>query len=138
MKRSHFLRISSFLMMLTSLARFFFGFAMINLFATARNMGTSDPQTLKTAGAAFAVLLLGAVTDLICGFVGALNWEEPLHAVRCSAWGAAALLLGVAGNLFQSLTGYGVSPVAWTTGAVMPAVFLAAALHFTLKRNTGR
>ena len=85
LKRIRFLRISGFLMMLTSPARFFFGFAMINLFATARNRGTSDPGTLKTAGTAFAVLLMGAVTDPVCGFMGALNWDEPLHAVRCLA-----------------------------------------------------
>ncbi len=138
MKRSHFLRLASFLMMLNSLVRAFFGFSMFNLFAAARNMGGANSSDVRKAGIALGLLIVGAFADLICGFVGALNWEEPLLARRCSVWGGAALFLGLAGNLAQSLTGYGVSYVAWTTGVIVPALFLFAALHFArnAKRNS--
>ena len=135
MRRSHFLRLSSFLMMLTALVRAFFGIMMINLFAMAKNMGTSDPSTVRMAGIAFGLLMAGAAADLICGFVGALNWEEPLLAGRCIAWGTVALLLGLAGNFAQSFTGYGVSYVAWTTGLIIPLAYLISAVHFKLMQK---
>ena len=132
MRRSPLLKAASILMMLSSLVRFFFGIMMINFFTTARSFGAADPAMLRGAGLAFALLLLGAVAELICGFQGAVNWEEPLKAGRCAAWGGAALLLGLLGNGAQALTSYGVSYVAWITGAAVPAFFLAAALHFAL------
>lgn len=140
MKRSQLLKYASILMMLISLVRFFFGFMMINFFSAARNMGAAEKETLTLAGVAFGAILLCAVAELISGFVGALNWEEPLHAVRCVVWGAVSLLLGLVGNILQGLTGYGISFVAWTTGCVVPLLFLAAALHFafSVRRDGAR
>ena len=130
MRRSHFLKYASILMMLTSLVRVVFGFMMINFYATALNMGGVDKQLMTVAGIAFGLLLACAAAELISGFIGALNWEEPLRAGRCVLWGAVTLFLGLAGNLVQGLTGYGISIVAWTTGAVVPLVFLTAAVLF--------
>lgn len=138
MKRSRFLKYVSILMMLISLVRFFFGLMMTNLFTTASTLGRADKQTVQTAFLAFAVIILCAVAELVCGFLGALNWEEPLRARRCVIWGILTLVLGLAGNVIQSFTGYGVSFVAWTTGAVAPALYLAAALRFYLRAGKRR
>ena len=130
MRRSPLLKAASILMMLSSLVRFFFGIMMINFFATARTFGAADHAMLRGAGIALALLVLGALTELICGFLGALHWEEPLRAKSCAVWGGAALLLGLLGNGAQALTGYGVSCVAWCTGALVPGFFLLACLLF--------
>lgn len=133
MRRSLSLKIVSIVMMLVSLVRLVFGLMMLNLFATASNMGAADEQMLRTALIAMALIIACAVAELVSGFLGALNWEEPLRSGRSVRWGTAALILGIAGNFVQSLTGYGVSYVAWTTGFIAPAVYLAAALHFHLR-----
>ncbi len=137
MRRSHFLKYASILMMLISLVRFFFGVMMLNLYVTGRNMGTVEPFTLRLAGIAFGLILIGAVAELISGFIGALNWEEPLRAGRCVLWGAVSLVLGLVGNIVQGATGYGISYVAWITGCIVPALFTGAALHFRLKSRGG-
>lgn len=136
MKHSHFLKYASILMMLISLVRLIFGFMMINFFATASNMGAVEKGTLTVAGIAFGLILLCAAAELVSGFIGALNWEEPLRAGRCVVWGTVCLFLGLAGNLVQGLTGYGISLVAWTTGFIVPLLFLAAALHFRYRSRS--
>ena len=129
MRRCVPLKYISFLMILTSLVRFFFGLGMINIFVTARSYGGDNAQ-LTLAVTAFLLILCCAVCEIICGFTGALNWEEPLRAGRCLGWSCAALLLGLAGNGVQRATGYGVSLVAWSTGVVVPALSALAALWF--------
>ena len=133
MRRSHFLRLCSLLSMLASLVRALFGIMMINFFSTALSFGSVSKGEIRLANLAAALLMLGALTLLTCGFLGALNWEEPLRAANCAKWGGAALLLGVGGNLLQGMIGYGVSYVAWTTGAIVPGLFFLAALHFALR-----
>ena len=130
MKQSIFLKYTSIIMMLTAVVRLFFGFMMINFFATAHTFGAADPAMLRYAGAAILLIVLCALAELVCGFQGDMNWAEPLLSGKCLKWGAAALALGLAGNAFQWLSGYGVSYVAWLTGAVIPAVFTLAAWLF--------
>lgn len=130
MRRSVFLKYASILMMLTSMVRIFFGITMFNFFATALTLGAADREMVRGAGISLGLIVLGAAAELVCGFIGALNWEEPLRAKRCTIWGAVALLLGLLGNGAQALTGYGVSYVAWTTGGLMPLLYLAASLRF--------
>ena len=119
--------------MLTSLVRFVFGIMMLNFFSTALSFGAVSKGEIRLANFAAAILMLGALALLVCGFLGALSWEEPLRAASCAKWGGAALLLGLGGNLLQGLTGYGVSYVAWTTGAIVPGLFLVSALHFAFR-----
>lgn len=133
MRRSHFLRFTCILMMLTSLIRFIMGLTMFNFYVSARNMGGFDDKTIRYAAITLGVLTLCALAELISGFIGSLNWDEPLLAYRCVRWGIISLGLGLAGNLLQGLLGYGVSYVAWTTGAVIPALYAAAALRFQRK-----
>ena len=135
MRRSRFLKYSCILMMLTSFVRFFFGITMINFYTTASTFGAVEKETLRMAGLTLALVLACAAAELICGFVGALNWEEPLRAGKCFGWGLAALLLGLAGNGMQALLGYGVSEVAWATGCIAPLVYLAASLRFLLAQR---
>lgn len=118
--------------MLISLVRAAFGVMMINFYATARTFGAVEKSTLRAAGITLALVFACAALELISGFVGALNWEEPLHAKKCAVWGAAALATGLAGNAAQAMTGYGVSYVAWITGCIVPMIYLAASLHFCL------
>jgi len=136
MRRSFFLKYISIFMILTSLARFFFGFMMINFFATAKTFGAVEPEMMRRALLALLLVLICAGAEMVCGFQGALNWAEPLLAGRCVRWGVAAVLSGLAGNGLQWLTGYGVSFVAWTTGVVMPGAYLLAAVLF-FRRSKG-
>lgn len=122
-------------MMLSSLVRLFFAIMMINFFATAKTFGVVDAPMLRYAGLSLAFSIACAGTELIGGFVGALNWEEPLHAGRCVGWAAAALVTGLIANWMQALCGYGISFVAWITGCAIPLLFLAASLHFLLSQN---
>ena len=129
MRQCKILKYVSFLMILSALVRLFFGLGMINFFATARSMGY-ESAALSYVLPAFGLILLCAVCELICGFSGALNWEEPLRVGRCLLWGCAALALGIAGNAMQRLTGYGVSIIAWCTGVILPVLFCLAAGWF--------
>ncbi len=133
MRRSSLLKYVSFLMMLTAIVRAIFGIGMMNFFVTAKSLGFDNPTAMTLAKIALWLILLCAVAELVGGFVGALNWEEPLGTRKCVAWGAVMLGLGLAGNLVQALTGYGVSYVAWATGAAAPGLFLLAAVRFRVK-----
>ena len=135
MRRSHFLKYSCILLMLSSLVRLFFAIMMINFFATAKTFGAVDASMLRYAGLALAFSIACAACELTGGFVGALNWEEPLHAGRCVAWALAALFTGLAGNWMQALSGYGISYVAWITGCGIPLLYFAASLHFLLSQH---
>ena len=137
MRRFLPLKYISFLMILTSLVRLVFGLGMINIFVTARSFG-GEQEALTLALIAFLLILCCAVCEMICGFHGALNWEEPLRAGRTFAWGCAALALGLLGNGVQRATGYGVSIVAWSTGVIVPALFLLAAGWFWRGSRTVR
>ena len=132
MRRSMLLKYVSFLIMLVSLVRLFLGISMFNMFTVAKTMGAVDTDAVRLAAIALGLIILSAASELICGFIGALNWEEPLRAMVCVRYGTVSLLLGLAGNLTQSFTGYGVSWIAWMTGFVTPTLFLISALRFAL------
>ena len=139
MRRSRFLKYSCILMLLTAFVRIAFGIMMINFYSTAATFGAVEKGTLRTAGLTLFLVLSCGAAELACGFVGALNWEEPLHAPKCFAWGLAALLLGLAGNAMQAVLGYGISEVAWFTGCIAPLVYFAASLRFLLgQRRAGK
>ena len=129
MRKSNFLRVGSILCMLSGLVRIVFGFMMINYFSTVLSFGIGR-ESIGFANLTAGVLLLGGLAQEVCGFKGAMNWEEPLRAKSCAVWGSATLLLGLAGNCMQILTGYGTSYVTWTTGLIVPGLFFAAALLF--------
>ncbi len=138
MRRSYFLKYICILTMLAALVRFFFGIMLINFYATANTFGAVEKSTLRLAGVSTALNVLCAAALLACGFLGALNWEEPLNAGKCARWGLAALLLGLGANFLQAVTGYGVSYVAWITGALAPALYLFACLHFRVHSKKER
>ena len=119
--------------MMTSIVRTIFGIIMLHFFSTTHIMGATDDQTLLLAAIALAFILLGAGCELVGGFWGVVNWEEPLLAYKSVRFGIFTLAFGLIGNLLQGLTGYGISYVAWVTGAVVPALFLIAAIHFQVK-----
>ena len=133
MRKSRFLQVSSILSMLGGLVRIVFGFMMLNYFSTALTFGAIGVDQIRFANITFWVLLLGGIAELICGFKGAMNWEEPLRAKSCAVWGGATLLLCLGGNVLQILTGYGASYVTWTTGLIVPGLFFTAALIFALR-----
>lgn len=136
MRRSRFMLISSTLSMLSGLVRIVFGIMMINYFSTLLTFQRMNEQQLlfiRFANATVAVLLLGGIAQVICGFKGAMNWEEPLRARSCALWGGVTLALGLIGNIMQIVTGYGASYVTWITGLIVPGLFFAAALIFALR-----
>ena len=136
MRKSRFVLVCSALCMLSGLVRIVFGFMMINYFSTVLTFQKMDAQQLafiRFANATAAVPLLGGIAQEICGFKGAMNWEEPLRAKNCAVWGGGTLLLCLIGNAMQIITGYGASYVTWITGLLVPGLFFAAALIFALK-----
>ncbi|MBP5254996.1 MAG: hypothetical protein J6Z23_06430 [Lachnospiraceae bacterium] len=135
MRKSYLLKYASFILMLTAVVRLFFGLMMMNFFTTASNMRAVDPDTMLLATVAIILIIASFLADLASGFIGALHWNEPLKAGTCTVMGAVCLGLGIAGNLVQGATGYGISEVAWTTGAIIPGIFLAAALFFLIRRS---
>lgn len=132
MRKSRLVQACSILMMLISLVRLVFGIMMINFYSTALTFGAVSRETMGLAGATAWVLIGHALVLAICGFTGAVNWEEPMAAKKCAAWGGACLALGLIGNVMQAVVGYGISAVAWTTGAIVPGLFLLASIHFAL------
>ncbi len=130
MKHSYFLKYTCILMMLSSVTRFFFGLSMLNVYTTTYTFGAVAKTQLSAAVATIVIHIGCALAELIGGFIGALNWEEPLLSHKCIRWGVAALALGLLGNLMQHIIEYGVSYVAWITGAAVPGLFLIAAVIF--------
>lgn len=133
MRKSRLVQVCSILTMLMSLVRLVFGIMMINFFSTALTFGAVSKELMRLAGATAWVLILHALLLAVCGFLGAVNWDEPMAARKCAVWAAVTLALGLAGNIMQAMTGYGVSYVAWTTGAIVPGLFLLACLRFARK-----
>ncbi len=130
MRRSYFLKITCIIMMLSSLTRFFFGLGMLNMYTTTYTFGAIAQSQLSLAVVTFFLHLGCAVSELVGGFIGALHWEEPLLSHKCVQWGIAALSFGLIGNIMQHFIEYGVSYVAWITGAAVPGLFLIASLIF--------
>lgn len=130
MRRSRFLKYICIVMMLSSLTRFFFGLSMLNVYTTTYTFGAVEPQVLSLAVITMLIHILCAIAELVSGFIGALNWEEPLLAGKCLRWGIAALVLGLIGNLMQLIIDYGISLLAWLTGAIIPGLFVLASLRF--------
>ena len=136
MRKSYLLKYMSFLLMLVSLVRLFFGFTMINFFSTSMTLGAVDKPMMRTAIAAIILIFLDFLAEMVSGFIGALHWDEPLKAGTCCLWGLTSLAIGLAGNLVQGMTGYGVSYVAWITGVIVPALYLLAAFVFFIAKKT--
>lgn len=130
MRRSYFLKYVCILLILSSVTRFIFGFSMLNLYTTTYTFGAVDDKVMTLSFITMFLHIACAISELVGGFIGALHWEEPLLSDRCVRWAAAALSFGLLGNLMQALIEYGVSALAWITGAVVPGLYLLAALHF--------
>ncbi|MBQ5952374.1 MAG: hypothetical protein IJL66_09530 [Lachnospiraceae bacterium] len=135
MRQSVFLKYTSALLMLCSVVRFFFAISMINFFVTAKSLGAHTDEVLKVAVLSLILSFICVLAELIGGFIGAIHWREPMRAGTCLLWGLGALASGLLANLLQHISGYGVSYVAWTTGAVIPGLFVLAALHFFLRKK---
>ena len=91
MRKSQLLRWAGVLLMPASLLRFFFGLSMFNFFTSALSFGALKKTDLALPGAALAVIALSCLAELVTGFLGVLNWEEPKRAGRCTVWGFVTL-----------------------------------------------
>ena len=141
MRRSYFLKYITIVSIIAAMARMVFGIMMINFFADSVTFGTATPEVVMIAVWAIIVIAVSVIIQLICGFICALNWEEPTRTGTCLIWSCISLLLGLLANFLQHLTGYGVSIYVWCTGVIVPALLAIAALIFFLsvrksKRNT--
>ena len=129
-RRGSLLKDMSILLFFSALVRAFFAFTCLNFFASAMNLRLFDSAHVRLYRSAITAAILGGV---IAGFMGALYCEEPLLAHRCIAWGAAALILGLAANVMQIIVGYGASAYVWLSGVAVPAVYILGAIR--LKRT---
>ena len=136
MRKSQLLKWAGVLMMPASLLRFFFGLSMFNFFTSSLSFGALEKEELRLPGAALALIALSTLAGLVTGFIGVLNWEEPLRAKRCAVWGGVTLGLSLLGCLMQFLAGYGVSEVIWITAILIPLFFFIAALRFYFRKQT--
>lgn len=131
-QRGSLLKDMSILLFFSALVRAFFAFTCLNFFASAMNLRLFDGAHIWLYRGAVIAAILG-VLELVAGFMGALYCEEPLLAHRCIAWGAAALILGLAANVMQIIVGYGASAYVWLSGVAVPAVYILGAIR--LKRT---
>lgn len=115
-QRGSLLKDMSILLFFSALVRAFFAFTCLNFFASAMNLRLFDGAHIWLYRGAVIAAILGGVLELVAGFMGALYCEEPLLAHRCIAWGAAALILGLAANVMQIIVGYGASAYVWLSG----------------------
>ena len=125
-QRGSLLKDMSILLFFSALVRAFFAF-------TCMNLRLLDGAHIWLYRGAVIAAILGGVLELVAGFMGALYCEEPLLAHRCIAWGAAALILGLAANVMQIIVGYGASAYVWLSGVAVPAVYILGAIR--LKRT---
>ncbi len=132
-QRGSLLKDMSILLFFSALVRAFFAFTCLNFFASAMNLRLFDSAHIWLYRGAVIAAILGGVLELVAGFMGALYCEEPLLAHRCIAWGAAALILGLAANVMQIIVGYGASAYVWLSGVAVPAVYILGAIR--LKRT---
>ena len=131
-QRGSLLKDMSILLFFSALVRAFFAFTCLNFFASAMNLRLFDSAHIWLYRGAVIAAILG-VLELVAGFMGALYCEEPLLAHRCIAWGAAALIFGLAANVMQIIVGYGASAYVWLSGVAVPAVYILGAIR--LKRT---
>ena len=125
-QRGSLLKDMSILLFFSALVRTFFAFTCLNFFASAMNLRLFDGAHIWLYRGAVIAAILGGVLELVAGFMGAL-------AHRCIAWGAAALILGLAANVMQIIVGYGASAYVWLSGVAVPAVYILGAIR--LKRT---
>ncbi len=121
------------LMIPAGLVRILFGVYMLYLYGAAHVMGTVPSSQLLAACATLGVHLACGFCEIAVGFFGVTRWDEPLLTHKSVRLGAATLALGLLGNGLQYYIGFGVSYVAWITGAIVPSLFLLAAIRFRVR-----
>ena len=135
-QRGSLLKDMSILLFFSALVRAFFAFTCLNFFASAMNLRLFDGAHIWLYRGAVIAAILGGVLELVAGFMGALYCEEPLLAHRCIAWGAAALIFGLAANVMQIIVGYGASAYVWLSGVAVPAVYILGAIRLKRTENS--
>ena len=134
MRKNYALKYITIAMIIAAMVRLIFGFMMINFFSNSITYEVVSPEILRIAIFAIVFVMLNVVAELIGGFVGAVNWEEPDRAPVCFIWGVISLALGIAANVLQILCGYGASVYAWALSVGVPALYTVAALIFLIFR----
>ncbi len=134
LRKSYELRIAGVLMMPAGIVRIIFGIYMLYLYSTMHVRGMIPDDQLVFACITFGVHAVCSLCELVGGFWGVINWDEPLLAYKSIRFGIVTLALGLIGNALQYWIGFGVSYVAWITGAAAPALFLIAAVWFWTHR----
>lgn len=130
MRKSYLLKYITIGSIIAGMVRLIFGFMMINFFTASITYEVVSPETLRTAIWAIIFVMLNVIAQLVSGFVGAANWEEPERAPVCFICGVVSLVLGVVANLLQIRCGYGASLYTWILGVGVPALYTVAALNF--------
>lgn len=134
MKKNYALKYITVASIIAAMVRMIFGFMMIHFFSTSVTYEVVTPEILRIAIFAIVFVMLNMVTQLIAGFVGAANWEEPDRALPCFIWGVISLVFGIVANVLQICCDYPTSIYAWVTGVGIPALYTIAALVFLIFR----
>jgi|GEM_PF-857764 len=137
MKRSYLLKVVSILMLLAAMVRFVMGVMMFNFYTKSYNLRVVPDDVIRLAIISFILILVYIVALVVCGFMGALSWDDPDNAPKCVFYGLGTLVLGLLGNYFQWKAGYSISWPVWVSGAAAPALFCISALifHFAYKKH---
>ena len=138
MKKSYSLKIVSIVTMLSAVVRFVMGVMMFNFFSKSSNV-MDVPQIIMTCSIiAFVLILIFVLALTICGFVGAICWDDPEIAPKCVILGVITLVLGLAGDWFQAYAGYPISYLVWITSAAVPALYIVVSLIFHISFKASR
>ncbi len=134
MRKNYALKYITVASIIAAVVRLIFGFMMINFFSTSITLGAATPEIMRIAVWAIVFVMLNMVSQLVAGFIGAANWEEPERAPLCFICGVISLVFGIVANILQISCGYGASIYAWITGVGVPALYTIAALIFLIFR----
>ncbi len=130
MRKSYLLKFITIGMIIAGMVRLIFGFTMINFFSSSITLGQTTPEIMQRAVIAIVMIMVSVLIQLIAGFIGAINWEEPTNAFHCVLWGAVSLILCLVANILQMRADYPVSIYVWVLGVAVAALYTVAALNF--------
>lgn len=138
MKKSYSLKLISFFMLAAAMVRFIMGIMMFNYYSKMAILAPEAEQLIKYSVAAFILILVVVLFLVICGFVGAICWDDPDVSLKCVFLGIGTIIGGLVANWMQYKAGYLISWPVWVSGTAVPALYVIIALIFYISYRTAK
>lgn len=129
------MKFMSIVMIIASVIHFALGFnflTQINI-GGAYGMITEDIKWIFMVTAALSAL--ASLVQLITAFIGAVKCESLEKIEACYIWGGITILLSVITNILQIYLRYGASIFAWSTGVIVPTLYILAAVILKISKK---